>query len=106
MGTLICIFGIMDIVRPEVPGAVAQIHRAGVTVRMVTGDNIVTAKAIAVNCNILTPAELEDDRCCMEGPDFYEKMGRLQTNEEGKEVVGNFKVFKEYMPYLKVMARS
>jgi magnesium-transporting ATPase (P-type) len=46
--TLICIFGIMDIVRPEVPGAVADIQRAGVTVRMVTGDNIVTAKAIAV----------------------------------------------------------
>ena len=43
----------MDIVRPEVPGAVKQINKAGVTVRMVTGDNIVTARAIAVNCNIL-----------------------------------------------------
>jgi len=52
--TLICIFGIMDIVRQEVPGAVAQVHRAGVTVRMVTGDNIITAKAIAVICNIIT----------------------------------------------------
>jgi Ca2+ transporting ATPase len=37
----------MDIVRPEVPDAVKQIQTAGVTVRMVTGDNIVTAKAIA-----------------------------------------------------------
>lgn len=67
----------MDIVRPEVPGAVKQIQRAGVTVRMVTGDNIVTAKAIAKNCNILRDDELEDDRCCMEGPDFYNKMGGL-----------------------------
>jgi P-type E1-E2 ATPase len=50
---LICIFGIMDIVRQEVPGAVKQIHKAGVIVRMVTGDNIVTAKAIAVICNII-----------------------------------------------------
>lgn len=52
--TLICVFGIMDIVRPEVPGAVKTIHGAGVTVRMVTGDNIVTARAIAVNCNIIS----------------------------------------------------
>jgi len=52
--TLICIFGIMDIVRQEVPGAVKQVQRAGVTVRMVTGDNLVTAKAIAVICNIIT----------------------------------------------------
>lgn len=74
---MICIFGIWDIVRPEVPGAVKQIQRAGVTVRMVTGDNIVTARAIAVKCNILTEDEKKDDRCCMEGPAFYEKMGGL-----------------------------
>jgi Ca2+ transporting ATPase len=104
--TLICIFGIMDIVRPEVPGAVKQIQRAGVTVRMVTGDNIVTARAIAVKCNILNEEEMKDDRCCMEGPAFYEKMGGLQTDENGKECVGNFKVFKDAMPYMKVMARS
>lgn len=103
--TLICIFGIMDIVRPEVPGAVLTIQKAGVTVRMVTGDNIVTARAIAVNCNILSPEELEDARCCMEGPEFYEKMGGLVVRN-GKEEVGNFKVFKDQMPYMKVMARS
>jgi magnesium-transporting ATPase (P-type) len=41
--TMICIFGIMDIIRAEVPDAVADVQRAGVTVRMVTGDNIITA---------------------------------------------------------------
>lgn len=41
--TLVCILGIMDIIRQEVPGAVADVQRAGVTVRMVTGDNIITA---------------------------------------------------------------
>jgi len=81
-----------------------------VTVRMVTGDNIVTAKAIAVDCNILTPEEREDERCCMEGPAFNEKMGGLVVKENAKgkkiEEVGNFKQFKELMPYMKVMARS
>ena len=44
---VICIFGIKDIIRPEVPGAVATCQHAGITVRMVTGDNKITAMAIA-----------------------------------------------------------
>ena len=35
--------GIQDPVRDEVPDAVATCQRAGVTVRMVTGDNMITA---------------------------------------------------------------
>ena len=74
---LICIFGIMDIVREEVPEAVRIITKAGVTVRMVTGDNIVTAKAIAVLCNIIKAEQIEDPNVCLEGPHFYEEMGGL-----------------------------
>ena len=103
--TLICILGIMDIVRPEVPEAVKKIQKAGVTVRMITGDNLTTAKAIAVNCNILPEEKLGDDRCCLEGPDFYERIGGL-VDRQGKEEVKNYKVFKELMPHLKVLARS
>ena len=54
-----------DPVRPEVPDAVATCKRAGITVRMVTGDNIYTAKHIAAECGILTEGGL-----AMEGPDF------------------------------------
>ena len=53
--TLLTLVGIQDPVRDEVPEAVATCLRAGVTVRMVTGDNIVTAKAIALNCGIIAP---------------------------------------------------
>ena len=38
--------------------------KAGVVVRMLTGDNIITARAIAVNCGILKPG---DDALVMEG---------------------------------------
>lgn len=72
---------------------------------MVTGDNIVTAKAIAIMCNIITPAQGEDERYCMEGPVFYDRVGGLET-KKGVEGVGNLDVFKELMPYLMVMARS
>lgn len=51
---LICILGIRDIIREEVPGAVKKCQEAGIAVRMVTGDNKITARAIAKECLILT----------------------------------------------------
>lgn len=50
---LIALIGIKDIIRPEVPKAVKQCKKAGITVRMVTGDNKITAAAIAVECGII-----------------------------------------------------
>ncbi|ORZ40098.1 hypothetical protein BCR44DRAFT_1479098 [Catenaria anguillulae PL171] len=45
--------GIEDPLRPEVPPAVERCQRAGIIVRMVTGDNAVTARNIAKRCGIL-----------------------------------------------------
>ena len=47
--------GIRDSLRNGVKEAVAKCHKAGVNVIMVTGDNIVTASAIAKDCGILGP---------------------------------------------------
>jgi hypothetical protein len=44
-------------VRTEVPGAIEDCQRAGIAVRMITGDNAATGAAIAADCGIL-PAEL------------------------------------------------
>jgi Ca2+-transporting ATPase len=52
--TLIGIVAIEDPLRPEVPKAVLDCQKAGIIVRMVTGDNLLTAKAIAAKCGILT----------------------------------------------------
>jgi Ca2+ transporting ATPase len=75
--TLVGILGIYDIIRPEVPGAVATCQKAGVIVRMITGDNLKTAKAIAAKCNLITDKQKEDEEICIEGPEFYEQMGGL-----------------------------
>ncbi|CAJ0829381.1 10728_t:CDS:2, partial [Entrophospora sp. SA101] len=48
--TLIAIFGIEDPLRDGVKEAVEDCKRAGVYVRMVTGDNISTARSIAIQC--------------------------------------------------------
>lgn len=66
--TCIGIVGIKDPVRPGVKESVATCRAAGITVRMVTGDNINTAKAIARECGILT-----DGGIAIEGPEFREK---------------------------------
>lgn len=96
--SLICIavVGIEDPVRPEVPDAIAKCKRAGITVRMVTGDNVNTARAIATKCGILTP---KDDFLCLEGKEF----NSLIRNEKGE--VEQEKLDKIW-PKLRVLARS
>jgi len=51
----LCLTGmaaLLDPLRPQVPAAMARLHRAGIQVHVVTGDNGVTAAAIARNAGI------------------------------------------------------
>ncbi len=86
--TLVAIYGIKDPLRPTVIDAIKDCVRAGVVVRMVTGDNILTARAIAKECGIYTP---QAGGIAMEGPVFR----RLPEAE-----------LKELVPNLQVLARS
>ncbi|OQO13007.1 hypothetical protein B0A48_02471 [Cryoendolithus antarcticus] len=79
------IVGIQDPLRPGVPEAVQKCHMAGVSCRMVTGDNVVTARAIATDCGIYT------DGIVMEGPVF-------RTLSDAQ--------MAETLPRLQVLARS
>lgn len=46
-------FGLVDPLRPGIAEAVKQCNISGITVRMCTGDNINTAKAISLEAGIL-----------------------------------------------------
>lgn len=92
-------------------------NEAGVRVRMVTGDNKITAIAIAKECGIIKEGEENEENVCMEGPEFCDFVGGLvhsQTREsivimgkEGdKEVIGNLENMKIIRQKLKVLARS
>nr|CDJ88738.1 ATPase and Haloacid dehalogenase hydrolase domain containing protein [Haemonchus contortus] len=94
VGIAIC--GIQDPVRPEVPAAIEKCKRAGITVRMVTGDNINTARAIAMSCRILQPGE---DFLALEGKEFNERI----RGPDGK--VSQAKL-DEIWPRLRVLARA
>lgn len=53
---------------------------------MVTGDNKITAIAIAKECGIIKDGE-EDEQCvCMEGPEFFEFVGGLKYKDTGEPV--------------------
>ena len=84
--TMIGIAGIIDPLRPEVPHSIEKCKKAGVMVRMVTGDYINTAKAIAHNCGILT-----DDGVALSGLEFS-SMSKLEL--------------LKMLPKLQVLARS
>ncbi|XP_006758331.1 PREDICTED: plasma membrane calcium-transporting ATPase 2 isoform X3 [Myotis davidii] len=94
--TCICVVGIEDPVRPEVPEAIRKCQRAGITVRMVTGDNINTARAIAIKCGIIHPGE---DFLCLEGKEFNQRI----RNEKGE--IEQERIDKIW-PKLRVLARS
>jgi P-type Ca2+ transporter type 2C len=86
---LLSIVGIADPVRAAVPDAVARCKSAGIKVRMVTGDNLITAKFIAEECGIIESAS--NNTSCIEGSTWRE-----MTDEQRKE----------FAPKLDVMARA
>jgi len=83
--TILAVLAMQDPLRPDVPAAVALCQHAGVCVRMVTGDNVRTAMAIARQCGILTSGLV------MEGPRFR----KLSSTE-----------MDDILPRLQVLARS
>jgi Ca2+-transporting ATPase len=90
--TLVSICGIKDPVRKEVPNAVRECQMAGITVRMLTGDNILTAQHIARECGIL-----DDSGVAMEGPDF-----RKLSQTEFDSILPRLQV-KTYLNYANIL---
>eukprot|EP00529_Nitzschia_sp_RCC80_P005715 CAMPEP_0113460612 /NCGR_PEP_ID=MMETSP0014_2-20120614/11086_1 /TAXON_ID=2857 /ORGANISM="Nitzschia sp." /LENGTH=1038 /DNA_ID=CAMNT_0000352289 /DNA_START=357 /DNA_END=3473 /DNA_ORIENTATION=- /assembly_acc=CAM_ASM_000159 len=80
------LFGIADPLRSDVIDAVATCQRAGIFVRMVTGDNLETARAIAKQAGILT-----EDGVSMTG-EAFRKLSPAALDE--------------ILPKLQVLARS
>ncbi|KAI1787617.1 putative calcium ATPase, partial [Ganoderma leucocontextum] len=84
--TLIAIAGIEDPLPSHCSEAVADCTRAGVSVKMCTGDNVLTARSVALQCGIYSAGGM-----IMEGPIF-----RQLDRQDLPDVV----------PRLQVLARS
>lgn len=89
--TLLGLVGLKDPCRPGAKKAIQACRSAGVDIKMITGDNVFTAKAIATECGILGPDQHVNSGEVVEGAEF-----RNYTPEERMEKVD----------YIRVMARS
>jgi len=110
--TFLALIGIEDPLRPEVPPAIEKCYKAGIDVRMVTGDSPNTAVSIAYQAGILRDEHfLADERVAenlrenvlMEGKDFRSKVYRT-TSDGLKEFDQG--AFDKIWPHLRVLARS
>ncbi|XP_071724578.1 calcium-transporting ATPase 8, plasma membrane-type-like [Rutidosis leptorrhynchoides] len=95
---LLAIVGIKDPCRPGVKGAVELCQNAGVKVRMVTGDNLQTARAIALECGILKAEEEAREPYLIEGKAF-----RALSDAQREEVAENLSVMGRSSPNDKLL---
>lgn len=115
-------FGLEDPVRPEIENPVSLIKYGHtdpgldsapqVNVRMITGDHLETAKAIAVRAGIVSPNELTgSDMCAMTGEEFRRAIGPYQRywddeTQQEKIAFENLEQFKTIKKRVKIIARA
>ncbi|RYQ87117.1 hypothetical protein Ahy_B09g094592 [Arachis hypogaea] len=95
---LLAIVGIKDPCRPGVKEAVELCSKAGVKVRMVTGDNLQTARAIALECGILTSNEEAVEPVIIEGKKF-----RALSEKEREQIAKKITVMGRSSPNDKLL---
>ncbi|XP_045789046.1 calcium-transporting ATPase 8, plasma membrane-type-like isoform X4 [Trifolium pratense] len=95
---LLAIVGIKDPCRPGVKDSVQLCQKAGVKVKMVTGDNVKTAKAIAVECGILSSLADATERTVIEGKTF-----RALSDSEREEIADSISVMGRSSPNDKLL---
>ncbi|KAJ6877081.1 hypothetical protein NC651_029955 [Populus alba x Populus x berolinensis] len=95
--TFMGLVGLKDPCRIGVKTAVESCKNAGVDVKMITGDNIHTARAIAIECGILNP-EQDMNGAVVEGVEF-----RNYSPEERMAKVDNIQVMARSSPFDKLL---
>ncbi|GAY37277.1 hypothetical protein CUMW_027810 [Citrus unshiu] len=95
---LLAIVGIKDPCRPSVKDAIRLCRIAGVKVRMVTGDNIQTARAIALECGILTSEADATEPNIIEGKSF-----RALSDTQREEIAEKISVMGRSSPSDKLL---
>ncbi|KAL3728099.1 hypothetical protein ACJRO7_032793 [Eucalyptus globulus] len=96
--TLLGIVGIKDPCRPGVRRAVSACRSAGVNIKMITGDNMRTARAIALECGIFNPDEDLEHEAIVEGVQF-----RNYSPEQRTAAIEKIRVMAGSSPFDKLL---
>ena len=91
--TIFGLLGFQDPLRPEVPDAVRDCQRAGIRIKMITGDHALTAHAVAEAAGIL-----HEDDAIVTGEDLV-----ALTSAEGEERIARAAIFARIGPEQKFL---
>lgn len=91
--TFLGICAISDPVRSDVPRAVGACQKAGIDIKIVTGDTPATAREIARQIGIWNNNNNDDNRCIITGPDFD-----ALSDDEASERVKHLKIMCRARP--------
>ncbi|MBA0742385.1 hypothetical protein Gogos_015449 [Gossypium gossypioides] len=96
--TWLGLVGLKDPCRPGVKQAVESCKKAGVSIKMITGDNMHTARAIAFECGILNSESSLHNEAVVEGVQF-----RNYSEEERRQKVETIRVMARSSPFDKLL---
>lgn len=108
--TFVGVFGLRDPLRPKVASCIKYAEDGDVTVRLVSGDHVGTAKAVALKAGVLRREDAGREYAVMTAQEFREHVG-LRTSEDPKtgEVITSVEhedVFRQVADSLRVLARA
>lgn len=95
------IFGIKDPLRPDVVHSIEIAQKAGIEIKLMTGDNISTALAVAQECGIIKPKSPFNKDIILDGTQF-----RQLTPSQLDRFLPNLKVIARCSPQDKLLLVS
>jgi Ca2+-transporting ATPase len=100
---------IRDPLRPDVKAAVEECRRAGIEVKMITGDNVETARAIAFDIGLIEKRDApidSDDAVVLTSPKFNELFEQYKAARQGGEMTAEVARLRARLVGLRVLARA
>jgi magnesium-transporting ATPase (P-type) len=108
--TFVGVFGLRDPLRPKVASCIKYAEDGDVRVRLVSGDHVETAKAVALKAGILRREDAGREYAVMTAQEFREHVG-LRTHEDPEtgEIITSVEhedAFRQVADSLRVLARA
>lgn len=107
--TFVGVFGLRDPLRPKVASCIKYAVDGDVRVRLVSGDHVETAKAVALKAGVLRPEEAGREYAVMTAQEFREHVGLKEgIDERGEKTtsVEHEDAFRQVADRLRVLARA
>lgn len=114
--TFSCLFGLLDPLRPRVQKIIKYAHKGALEVRLISGDHVATAKAVAQDAGILDVEDVrqftteDEKKYIMNAKDFKEIVGDIVEEEDDDHNktyrLENQEKFDELAQTLRVIGRA